>query len=238
MRLDLPAENMLVSIIVADRRQDRGICCQRDRWQCAPFSKKTPNKFCGEMLGIGCAAPVSAPENFPAVQNCAAHFRRNPFKGHELELQVLNDLQMFCDSLFKDFRRILHSGSLLWIGRLPTRSYKHNTGTSMIGLPGPAPFPGIEFVVLDRDRVINRTALEVRTSAMPRLSLVSRRGLPDLLRKHGCKRSAEKEPRESYSSDTVDTDWNVMGYLPFRSLQKSLSARHATRSLAGSPLIA
>jgi hypothetical protein len=94
--------------------------------------EENAQQLCSEMLGVCGTAPVSAPRNFLAIQDCAAHLDRFPFQNRLLEIQGLNDLQMLIDDLSKDFQCF----SALWLLLLGAR---HRSGIRQRGEPPNSP---------------------------------------------------------------------------------------------------
>jgi hypothetical protein len=61
--LDLPGEEAMEPQIVAHRRQDRRVCCQRDCGQARPLPPESHHVLGGQMLGVGRRAPIAAKED-------------------------------------------------------------------------------------------------------------------------------------------------------------------------------
>jgi len=61
--LYLAGENVIVSIIVADRRQNGAVCCQSNRGQTLPLPAEPSNQLSRQMLTIRFTSPISAPKH-------------------------------------------------------------------------------------------------------------------------------------------------------------------------------
>ncbi len=75
--LNLALEDVLVTVVVAGGSKDRGIRRESDRRNSRAIVAKANHKLAIEVLRVGRAAAVPAPENFASHANGEDHLRRN-----------------------------------------------------------------------------------------------------------------------------------------------------------------
>jgi len=107
------------------------------------------------MLGFSRTPAIAAPENSSAIENGLAHLRSNPLQHRALIMQCPNNPEMLVYRLFKNILCILHID--LGVKNSPSDC---NIIIPMDGSSEIPPSSAIQFVLLDRDGVINRKAPE------------------------------------------------------------------------------
>ena len=100
-RLNLPLKNAIVTVVVANRRENRRVGSQGNRRQRPALFQEAADEFCSHVLGIGCAAAIAAPENLVAIENTAAYLLGDSLQLRDRLLQSLDGFQVLFQSLFK-----------------------------------------------------------------------------------------------------------------------------------------
>jgi hypothetical protein len=71
--LDLLAEDLVEAVVVADRRDDRGVGAQRDRRQRETLALEAADQFGSEVLGVAGGTAVAACQDLVAVGQRIEH---------------------------------------------------------------------------------------------------------------------------------------------------------------------
>ena len=87
MRGHLPSEDLVVAVVVADRRHRRGVSGQRDRGESPALAEVTTHQLCGEVLGLGRASAVAGSEHAPSSAGDRRDVRAPSFEAEGVILE-------------------------------------------------------------------------------------------------------------------------------------------------------
>ncbi len=183
--LHLAGKDGIKAVIVADGGQNRGVRGERNRGHAATFAAEAPDDLCGQMLGVGGAATIAAPQDAVAVGQGLAHGMCNAFELLLLGGDSLDEIEVVGKGAEEDRGRIGLLGHGISLAEWRNRHgmgraskyccYDNCVTAKTVGEveSGTGVEPPVTTVFLDRDGVINRKLPEGEyVSSWERFSLL------------------------------------------------------------------
>lgn len=170
-RLDLAGKYGLEAAVVGDSGEDGGIGSQSHRRQPAALAAKAADDFRGQVLGVGGAATIAAPEDFAPGAQGGGHGQSNGFQKLLLLFDLAHHMKVLRDGFGKDLRGIGTAGQFL----LPFHTSRFSAGVHDGGRTNDCcyhsgvkdsastfPSRNLRTIFLDRDGVLNEKMPEGR----------------------------------------------------------------------------
>ena len=79
-RVDLPAEDLVVAVVICDSCENGGVGGKCDGREALPLSPEPSDQLRGQVLGVCGAAAVAAPKYFVTGEDGPGHFGGDTFK--------------------------------------------------------------------------------------------------------------------------------------------------------------
>src|SRR5581483_11750932 len=105
-RLHLPLEYLFEAEVVADGGEDGDVGGEGKGIQRAAWPAEAPYEFSGQVLRVGSAAAIAAPDNLAAAQQAADQQIGGTLEGRFLRGEPADNIQMFAYAVAEDTTRV------------------------------------------------------------------------------------------------------------------------------------